>query len=708
LQSPGDKTQKEVHLRDYLIVLDRHKWLIIAALVITLSSTAMYLRKQVPVYQAQANITIEEPSRTQEMVLPKNVQVVNSEDSYYLETQIEIIRTTPVLANAVKQLGLTDAPEGTPEFNNVVDFLRGRVRVAPVKDTRIVSITASHTEPEKARDIANAVAQAYIDQDRLSRLQSGRDSVRWLSTQLVDLKSKIRKSEEAFQQFKEREKMITLDEKRTSELDEISKLNASYLAVRSNRLEVETIINKLESGSKGEIDIPIALLDNPNLQKLGNELSQLQTELSEKKKVFKDTYPGIIALKDRINLAKQQILDELKRQMDFLEAQEQSFLSQQDSKRQNALKLGKNEIEYLNLEREVNTNREMYDALLAKVKELSLAGGVDLNNIRIIEPAELPSAPSGMKSMTLVLGGILGIFLGIGFAFFLEYLDFRIKTPDDIEKNVGLPVLGIIPRMPEAKKLRTPPIIIKDKPKDVSSEAYRSLRTNLVSAGLGNSLKTIMITSTGPREGKSITTVNLGMTLAEAGFKVLLIDADLRRPKLHRVFSLERHKGLITMLTGKLTLDEALWDVDTNLSVIPAGPVPSNPSETLGSTLMKQFISYIRDQYDIVLFDAAPILGMTDSVILSTEVDGTIVVVKTEETTRKALKIAVSQLEQVNAKICGVILNNVDVKRDKYYRYYYHYYYSPYEDDEGKKVKKRKKHSGSKSKLITESPAKKD
>jgi succinoglycan biosynthesis transport protein ExoP len=601
------------------------------------------------------------------------------------------------MASAVRQLGLTNAPEGTIEFNDEVELVRGSIKVVPVKDTRIVNIISSYTEPDKARDIANAVSQAYIDQDRLSRLQSGRDSVKWLSTQLADLKIKIRKSEEIFQQFKEREKMITLDEKRAAELDEISKLNDDYLAIRSNRLEIETIIDKLASENKGDIDIPVALLDNPNLQKLGTELSQLQSELAEKKRTFKDTYPGIIKLKDRIKSAKEQILSELKRQLDFLEAQEKSFMSQHDSKRQDAMKLGKKEMEYLTLEREVTTNREMYNALLSKVKELSLSGGIDLNNIRIVEPAELPLAPSGVsRGMTLILGGLLGLFLGIGFAFFLEHFSNTIKTPDDVEQYIELPVIAIIPQVAEAKKSRTPMIIMKENPKDASAEAYRGLRTNLVSTGLGESLKTIMITSTGPREGKSLTITNLGVTLASAELKVLLIDADLRRPKLHRVFGIDRSKGLSMVLSGNLNVDEAIKKTSfDNLSLMPSGPVPSNPSELLGSAAMKELIRYAREQFDVVMLDSAPILGMTDAVVLATEVDGTLIVIKTDEATRKATQVATSQLKQVSAKICGVILNNVNVKRDRYYHYYYYYYYSPYEDEEGKIIKKRKKHETS-------------
>ena len=218
--------RRDIHLRDYLIVLDRYKWLIVAVVIVILSSTALYLRRQEPAYEAQASIVIE-PRRGREMVLQQSVQAISLD----LETQLEVIKKTPVLGSVVRQLELTTAPEGTLEFFGAVRHLRSNIRIGFVKGTRVVTISAKHIVPETAQAIANSIAQAYIDQDRLSRLESGRDAVRWLSVQLADLKMKLGKSEEAFREYKEREGMITLDEKRNEELEEISRLNNSYLTV---------------------------------------------------------------------------------------------------------------------------------------------------------------------------------------------------------------------------------------------------------------------------------------------------------------------------------------------------------------------------------------------------------------------------------------------------------------------------------------------
>ncbi|MFC1712624.1 GumC family protein [Candidatus Poribacteria bacterium] len=692
MEAPTRLARKEIHLRDYFIVLDRYKWLIIAIVLITLSTTALYLSRQMPIYQAKAKMIIE----------PKQIAEAFSSQSEYngtgqldLGTQIAAIKTTPVLASVAKQLGLTRAYEGSLEFSQEVNNLRKSVEIKLIENTRMAIITATSLSPERARDIANAVAQAYIDQDRLSRLQAGRDSVRWLNTQLADMKVKLRNSEEVFQNFKEREEMISLDDTRSEKSQEIAKLNASYVAARADRLTIETIISRLEPQNEADMNIPIALLNSPTLQELGMELAQLQTKLMDKRKLFKDTYPGVMEFKDRIQSTAGKILVELERQRDFLQIQEQSFLARQEAKRSEILKLGRKELEYLTLEREVTTNREMYNTLLSKVKGLSLTEDSRLNNIRIAEPAELPIMPVSDKRTTLVLGGILGLLLGAGFAFFLKYLDNTIRTPDDVEQHLNLPVLSVVPWIPEVKQNQTPLLMLERNLKNASAEAYRSLRTNILFYMEKTSPKIIVITSTGAEEGKSITVVNLGMALAQAGKKVLLVDADLRRPTLHRVFHVDRNKGLSTVLTMGLPLDEAVVVTDVpNLSVLAAGSAPPDPSEILGSAQMKDLIHHVREQYNVILLDTAPVLGMTDTVALASESDTVVMVIKAGAATRKAMKIAMTQLEQVGAQIRGIVLNSVDVRRNKYYNYYRYSQYENVEEGEPRKLETGKRSSG--------------
>lgn len=684
-------TRKEIHLRDYFIVLHRYKWLVAAVTLVVLSLTVLYLRRQVPVYQAQTKMIIESKRAT---------EVFSSESAFFrtdrvdLETQIVAIKTTPVLASVVKELGVTTASEGTPEFVEAVNKLKRSIEVRLIENTKMATITATHSIPEMARDIANSTAQAYIVQDRLSKLQAGRDAVKWLGAQLADMKIKLKDSEEVFQEFKEREKIITLDDRLSEESAEIARLNASYLIARTSRLEIETMVNRLDENNSNT-NVPIALLNSPTLQELARKLSHFQTELASKQKLFKDTYPAVIELKDRIQLTRKEILAELERQLDFLQIKEQSFLAQQESKRSEALKLGRKELNYLTLEREVTTNREMYNVLLSKVKEVSLTGESNLSSIRIVEPAESPTKHMGGNSTTLVLGGILGLLLGTGLAFFLKYLENTIRTPDDVKLHLALPVLGIVPRFEETENIRTLPLLLEKNPRSALAEAYRSLRTNILFSVSEATPKIIVITSAEANEGKSVTVVNLGMALAQSGYKVLLVDADLRRPTLHQAFHMNRGKGLSTMLAEDLDIDEVIVETDVpNLSILTAGSEQVNPSESLGSARMKRLMEQIREQYDVALFDSAPILGMADTTVLTLKSDAVVIVVKTGEIRRKTLKIALAQLEHVGAKVRGIVLNNVDLKRDRNYHYYS---YAPYEDDgeiEPENLKKGKRSSG--------------
>lgn len=345
-------------------------------------------------------------------------------------------------------------------------------------------------------------------------------------------------------------------------------------------------------------------------------------------------------------------------------------------------------MEYLNLEREVRTNQELYNTLLTKVKEISLVGDADLNNIRIVEPAEVPMFPLKSSSrdpkIILMLAGVFGLFLGLGYAFLLERLENTIRTPDDVAQYLGLPVLGIIPRIPKAKKDK-PLLIVASNPKSAPAEAYRNLRTNILFSGNENPSKTIVVTSAGPSEGKSITSANLGLALAKAGKSVIIVDADLRRPMLHQVFKVNRNSGLSSFLEGEISIDDAIIKTDEpNLSIIPAGKLSKDSAEMLGSNKMKELVSYLKNLCDVVIFDSAPILGMSDSVILSAETDKTIMVIRANVVSRRALRMAIDNLEQIGVMVYGVVLNDVNVKRDRYYHEYYHYYYSPYEDRKSK------------------------
>lgn len=696
--------EQEIHLLDYLIVLYRRKWVAVLGFVVVMFSVAFYVIRKptVPMYEATSKIVLAS-GRLQDIV-PRAPQL----QSLDLETQIEIIKTTPVLSKVIQQLGLSNAEEGTSEFKAAVNGLRNSLDIKFVGDTLIATITTTSSDPFLARDIANAVAQAYIDYDRESRLQTGRDAVAWLTEEIADINTRLRNAEKAFQDFKEKESIVTLNIKQSEDVSELTKLNSNYVSVKSERMELEAILKHLREDSLTVTEVPADVLATQSLRGLNSQLVSLQMQIAEKQKIFKDKYPAIIKLNSDIEFINQKLVEELQGQLKALKAQEDIFLNALDVKKSRVLNLGEKEIEYLNLEREVTINRGLYDLLLTRVQELSLVDNSNFNNIRILEYAELPTTSiKDKKSLTIALGVVLGLMLGIGSAFFLEYMDKSIHTPDDVSRVLGLSVLGLVPLDKKAKNTSPPPIIATDENKSAAAEAYRTLSTNFLFSGSNEfdatssdspSLpQTVLITSVGPKEGKSITTLNLGVALAQTGQKVLLVDADLRRPVLHRVFEANRLKGLSTVFADEVTIEEAIVETSIpNLKILPSGPRSPNPVAILSSIKMKEIFANLRGDYDFILIDSAPMLGLADGIALANIVDAALLVIKAGSTAPKPVEIVARQLQQVNGNLLWVVLNSVNLSKDRYY--YYHYYYYDYtEYDEGderpKKVKKRKRKS---------------
>ena len=410
-----------LHLRDYLFVLRRRIWLILAAFIVTVVSTFLSLQRQPPKYEAQAILVVK----------PKDERFIRP-DLMDLATQKELIRTPTVLGEVVRQLGLSTAPADSPEFQAARTDLRQRIRLNTIPKTRIITIKATHTSPKLARDIANTVAQVYDDQNRRSRLQAERDAMGGVSAQLGDVEARLQQAEQAVQRFREKEQMVSLNDRRNEEIKAISQFNAKYIDTQVRRLELSTLIEQF-SMETADADIPVTALKDPSLQQFGTEFVRLQTQLAEKRQNFKDTYPGVIELKSKIELTRQNIIGELEKQHRILQIQEQSFLELLNQRRVQAVDLGNKEIEYSALEREVRINRQMYDTLLTRLNKLSLAEGTtSLNRVRIEALAGLPANPAGKnKRLMLVIGGVLGLALGIGAAFFLEYLRTNVRTPED-------------------------------------------------------------------------------------------------------------------------------------------------------------------------------------------------------------------------------------------------------------------------------------
>jgi capsular exopolysaccharide synthesis family protein len=380
-------------------------------------------------------------------------------------------------------------------------------------------------------------------------------------------------------------------------------------------------------------------------------------------------------------------------------AREESLKAALAQQKKDSLGLNQKAIQYGVLRREAESARHMYDLLIKRFKETALTEDMKTGNIRVIDRAEVPKDPvKPRKKHNLILAVIVGLVTGLGLAFFFEYLDNTVKIPEDVKQHLKIPFLGPVPLF-EIQSAGNPgpdgnpALVTLHAPKSNASESYRGIRTNILFSSAEAPPQVVLITSAGPSEGKTITTLNLGIAMAQAGSKVMILDCDMRRPQIHKAFGLAKDRGISNLLVGSEDVDGALVHTPIpNLDVIPCGPIPPNPSEMLGSKRMAALLDRLRKGYTHILIDSPPVTAVTDPVVLSKSVDGVLLVIRAGDTAREIVRNSVAQFQRVGANILGAILNGIDVGRDKYYYYqYYHYYYG--EDGDKKKSKNRKKKS---------------
>ena len=625
--------------------------------------------------------------------------------------------------------------------------LQNNISVDPIRNTDMIRISVTAPSPTEAAYLANTVAEVYKEQNQLESQEEVRKVKDFLGEQLEAFQTQLRQSEQILKEYKENKKVVALPREVEELVSKLAEVEGIYreaeLELNSNKQRLSYIDEQLGQ-SKKNLNMQ-NILTAPFLKELNQKMVELETEKTRyiasliNNGVYDPNDPNILQLNEQSKLLEEKfksgithlaaaetgdpitLSEELFQRKIEVEATIQALLPKVSALKniveeynQELEKIPGRSLTLARLERAARLDEKITLMMKEKYEESRITEVGQLGSVRIIDPAKpdyIPIKPK--KKMNLILGLIMGLGLGIGVTFVMEYFDNSVRSVEDIEKS-GMPILGSIPiikledtarrfrkngKHHSSTKLDTHEaktiagrLITHFAPKSPISEAYRSLRTSIQYTRADTPLKTIVVTSPGPQEGKSTTVANLAITIAQMGTKTLLVDTDLRRPVLHSIFNLSRSKGISNFLVGKTGLEEIIFETDIdNLYVMPCGTLPPNPSELLGSKAMKRCITELKEQFDIILFDSPPIMAVTDAAVLSSDVDGVILVVKAGQTDRNAMLRSYEILRNIPNQILGALLNVVNVEGvyGSYYYYYYHYYY--YGKDGTKKSSRMKK-----------------
>lgn len=703
-------------LRRYLAAIHKRRYLV--GVCVALGWVAALINNYTtrPLYQATAQILIDQDIPN---VLPTKelVEAMQGSADYY-QTQFELLRGRTLAERVVERMNLTKSAElqtgpimspwerfqrkvlgrqpaatldneGMP-LAPAVGAFRSRLTVEPVGGSRLVNLHFRAYEPRVAMDVANAIAQTYIEQALEFRYTTSSEATGWLGERVAEQRKKVEAAERALQQYREKERLVNLEERQSLVDQKLSALAASAIGARTERINKETLYNQMRSLPSSQLETFPVILSSPLVQSLRERISELQREREKLAENFGEKHPDMVRLANEIRTTESKLHAEAQNTVRSIESdyrtaaqQEANLQANLEVTKQEALDLNRKGIEYNVLKREVEANQQLFRELVSRSKETGLESELRATNIRVVEKAQMPGGPIIPRKMrNYQMGLFIGLLLGIGLAILFEHLDNTFRTPEDVKLTLGLPFLGMVPDVTpkgngDEKRVHA---TVRNSQSAVA-EAYRILRTNLIFSMAGSGGHVLVLTSAEPGEGKTTTAVNLAEALANNGARVLIVDGDLRRPTVHQHFGFAKTPGLSDLVVGKTTPSQTIHSTRTKgLSVLSCGYIPPNPVELLGSNRMREVVGALREHYDWVLIDTPPALAMADTPVLCPFVDGVIFVIGAEQGTRPGVHRSLDQIGGVGGKIVGVVLNKVDLARNSYYysQYYGEYYRSYY------------------------------
>ena len=694
--TPSEPDSQETHLWEYIYIVLRRRRLVLAVFVAVTGLATLRALLTRPVYEASAQILIERD--TPNVLTFKEVAQVDAARDDYYQTQYKLLQSRLLVRRVIETMNLLQDPEfggprspeemeaikaaapgASPVMERAIDSFLRKLRVLPVKNSRLVLVAYESYVPEMAAAAANWLSQLYIKQTLEFRYETSSEAAQWLGQQIEEQKAKVEAADLALQKVKEREGIVNIEERRTLLEQKLKELGTALTTLRTDRLEKEALYNQMRNAANPE-ELP-DVMRSPLVQALRIELATLERSQAQLLERYMDQHPEVVKVRNQIQETRKKIAAESQRVIRAAEndykaaaAQEASVSSALEAAKAEALDLSRRSVQYDNAKREADAGKEVLNSLLSRHKQTDVAQELKNSNIRIVDAASVPRGPvRPQKTRDIAMGVALGLFLGIGLAFFLDYLDNTVKTPEDVRKQLGAPLLAVIPEISVPGDL----VIIKGGVESPLADGYRLLRTSLTYSWPESSPRILLVTSTSAGEGKTVTSVNLALILASLGGKVLLIDCDLRRPQSNTLLHAKRSPGLSDLLVGRARPSEAIQrPAGTTLSLLAAGTRAPSPADLMTLQTMRDFLEGLRGFYDWIVLDTPPVGPVAEALILGPLTDGVVVVVGAEMVPRNGVRHTLERVHETGARLLGVVLNRAQVEKHSYYygRYYGHYY----------------------------------
>ncbi len=692
----GDGGQAHRTFQDYLLILRERIWYIIVVFLVVFSSSLVFTLSEPKIYQSSATVQI---FRRDPTIMPGVQQVMDNDirSAEDLNTQIKVIESFTIVQRVADRIKGDDlraflAPyeKSTADTVFVADVIHRNRKVLPQRLTLVVMVAYQHPDRFVAAKVANLFAEEYLNNNQLLRTRFQTKAVEDLQTTVDDQRKKVDQLAQKLQSYKEKNKTVSLDQRKDIVSDALKSINLEVQRAGISLQTAETRLNQIkEFRAKGADLTGLAFIaSQPLISDLQQQLASQKIAIAKLRETYRDAHPNMIAAKQSLDQTQRELEKAVNSVCDQIESDYKSALTnfklrQQDLEQNKAesLELDRIGVDYAQIEREFLTQNQILQNIVARSREQTMTSGIETQNARIVDLAA--PAPEGRPispnvPLNLGLGVVGGLGLGLLFAFFVAFIDDRVKSSFDIEGVVGLPLIGIIPQIKRMDAPEKAQIVATNADRQVA-EAFLTLHSSLRLKDESKNAKCILITSTIPGEGKSFTTTNLALTFASHGEKVVIVDCDLRKPNIHKSFRLENLKGVIDVCAGKATIDEVVVrGVQPNLDIVPAGGRAKNPTQILNSKGFETLLSDLRGKYDRVFIDTPPLAAVSDALIILPLVDGSIFTIFFNKVRRKAAQFSAKKLLEANVPNFGAVLNGLNLAVSGYY--YAQYYDKSYKD----------------------------